>query len=97
MATTHSQELNSLIVGNIHNKEYINNINANISTKYSSIQIRQDQCSHIKDIKDTLDQLMGHSLNLSSSKQPSYHEYHDSSHYQGPPTFHEIYAFPELR
>jgi hypothetical protein len=42
----------------------------------------------LKDIKATLDQLMGRSLNPSSSEQPSYQEDHDSSHYQGPHSTH---------
>jgi hypothetical protein len=91
MATTHTQELNALVADNLQNKEDIKNINANISSLNSIIQILQDQCSHIKDIKDikaTLDQFMGHSPNPSSSEQPSYQEDHDSSHYQGPHTTH---------
>jgi hypothetical protein len=88
MATTHSQELNALVSNNLQNKEDIKNVNANIILLNSSVQILQDQCAHIKYIKDTLKQLMGHSLNPSSSEKPSYLEDHDSSHYQGPNSTH---------
>jgi hypothetical protein len=80
MATTRTQELNALIADNLQNKDDIKNINAKISMFNSSIQILQDQCVNIKDAHD---QLMHCSLRTSSSEQPSYQEYHDSSHYQG--------------
>jgi hypothetical protein len=75
MATACTQELNALVVENLHSKEDIKDVNANIRSLNSFVQILQDQCAHIKDIeyiKATLDQLMGHSLNPSSSEQPSY-------------------------
>jgi hypothetical protein len=81
MATTHAQELNILIYDNLQNKGDIKTINSNISRLNSSFQTLQDECSHIKEIKGTLTQLMRSSLNPTSSKQPFYQEDNESSHY----------------
>jgi hypothetical protein len=91
MATTRAQELNTLIVDTHQNQEDIKNINANLSSINSAIEILKEQCSYIKDLKDlksTFEHFMGHSQNPSSSEQPSYQDDHDSSHYQGPHTTH---------
>jgi hypothetical protein len=89
MATTRAQELNTLIVDTHQNQEDIKTINANISSINLAIEILKEQCFYIKDLKDfksTFEHSMGHSQNPSSSKQPSYQDDHDSSHYQGPHT-----------
>jgi hypothetical protein len=88
LATTLSQELNTLIVDNLQNKKDIKTLKSNISSLYSFVQNLQDQCGHIKYIKDTLNQMMGHSLNPTSTEKPSYQEDNDSSHYQGPHSTH---------
>jgi hypothetical protein len=89
MATTQAQELNALIGDTHQNKEDINTNNETLSLINSVIQVLQDQCSYLKELKylkATFEQFMGYSQNPSSYEQPSYQDDHEFSHCQGPHT-----------
>jgi hypothetical protein len=91
MAITRAQEFDTLIVDTHQNQEDIKNINSNLSSINLAIEILKGQGSyikHLKDLKSTFEHFMGHSQNPSSSKQPSYQDDHEYSHYQGPHTAH---------
>jgi hypothetical protein len=78
MATTRAQEINTLIIDTHQNKKDIKTISANISSINSTIDILNEQCSHIEDLKylkglkSTFEHFMGCFQNPSSSEKPSY-------------------------